>query len=356
MYPLKKDMNFPKNQWYVAAWSDQIGPDLLARTILGMPVVLYRTREGNPVALADRCPHRRYPLSRGKLIDDQIECGYHGFTFDCSGKCVRIPSQTDIPASYGVTKYPLVQRWEWLWIWMGDPSLADESLIPDHGPLRVSDEGWQPTVGAHERVESRYIFLHDNLLDLSHLSYLHGSTIGGPGIAHAEAEMKQDERQFIVSRFIKSDQVEHLPLAKTMNMTGLVDRTMIQYFFPPGLHSTGSSFQSAVNGGVEPGKPYGALRVNHAITPETENTTHYFWAFSRNFGLGDQQLTESLKADIAAALDEDVVGVKYCEAMVSLGGLGPEIHARSDAPGLRGRRLLEQQIELEMDIGAGLSK
>jgi nitrite reductase/ring-hydroxylating ferredoxin subunit len=82
---------FPKNTWYVAAAAHELGRAILKRTIAEEQIVLYRTEAGAPVAMLDMCPHRHAPLSLGRLVGDNIECGYHGITFDCTGKCVRIP-------------------------------------------------------------------------------------------------------------------------------------------------------------------------------------------------------------------------------------------------------------------------
>src|SRR5258708_5585041 len=123
--------SFPQNYWYVAAWSSEVGRELLARTICGEPVVLYRKRDGSPIALADRCVHRRYPLSLGKLTEDQVECGYHGFVFDCAGACTFVPGQDRIPRTARVPSYKLIERDKWIWIWIGDQNKADPALVPD---------------------------------------------------------------------------------------------------------------------------------------------------------------------------------------------------------------------------------
>ena len=122
---------FLKNCWYVAAWDHEVTAAPLARTLLCEPVVLYRTEDGTAVALEDRCCHRALPLSMGKVVGDRLQCGYHGLEFDSGGACVRVPGQAQIPPGASVRSYPLVERWKYLWIWMGDPALADEALIPN---------------------------------------------------------------------------------------------------------------------------------------------------------------------------------------------------------------------------------
>src|SRR5687768_5599064 len=115
---------FLRNYWYAAALASELGERLLSREILGEPIVLYRTSSGNPAALADMCPHRQYPLSRGTLLGDTLRCGYHGLVFDTTGKCVEIPGQTNIPPRARVRSYPVAEKWQWVWVWTGDPALA----------------------------------------------------------------------------------------------------------------------------------------------------------------------------------------------------------------------------------------
>jgi vanillate O-demethylase monooxygenase subunit len=121
---------FPRNFWYVAAWDDEVKRgQLMRRTICGQPIVLWRKEDGTPAALEDRCAHRHMPLSDGFLRGDNVECPYHGLTYDASGACVRIPSQNLIPPSVRVRSFPVVERYHWVWLWMGDPALADPAAI-----------------------------------------------------------------------------------------------------------------------------------------------------------------------------------------------------------------------------------
>ncbi len=146
---------FLRNAWYVAAWADEVVADRpFGRTLLDEPVVLFREAGGAPVALEDRCCHRHYPLSRGRMVDGALECGYHGLTFDGTGKCIRIPAQTAIPESACVRRYPVVERNKWIWIWMGDPALADPAQICDFRWLDHPQWGAKGAV-FHVQVELR---------------------------------------------------------------------------------------------------------------------------------------------------------------------------------------------------------
>jgi len=131
---------FLKNFWYVAASDHEVARKPFGRMILGEPIVLFRKEDGTPVALEDRCVHRHLPLSMGKLVGDHLQCHYHGLRYDCTGRCVRVPGQNTIPPSAQVKSYPVVERYRWLWIWMGDPALADPDKITDFHWL--DDPNW----------------------------------------------------------------------------------------------------------------------------------------------------------------------------------------------------------------------
>ena len=168
-------MSYLRNSWYVAAWSKDIAADIVVRTIIEQPVVMYRKSDGAIVALEDRCAHRQVPLSRGRIVGDLIECGYHGLQFDASGACVRIPAQDTIPTRACVKSYPVVERHGWVWLWMGEAARATPATVPDFH--RLDDPAFAATGDTNE-IAANYELVNDNLLDLSHVGYVHGSTIG----------------------------------------------------------------------------------------------------------------------------------------------------------------------------------
>ena len=178
---------FLKNAWYVAAWDHEVTADKpFGRVLLNEPVVMYRDTRGQLVALEDRCCHRHYPLNRGVIVGDRIECLYHGLQYDRTGKCVRIPAQEAIPATACVKSYPVVERNHWVWIWMGDPALADPAKIVD---FKWLDHPLWRAKGTTFHVKGGYELVIENLLDLSHLTFVHKSTIGNYATAEA-AEVK----------------------------------------------------------------------------------------------------------------------------------------------------------------------
>jgi vanillate O-demethylase monooxygenase subunit len=170
---------FLRNSWYVAGWSHHVEPGaLVARTILGERIILYRTSTGKVTALEDRCCHRFAPLSRGRLEGDDIRCMYHGIKFSAEGRCVEIPAQDQIPPGLKVRSYPVVEKDRWVWVWMGAAAAADASLIPT--ALNHDHPDYHMRTG-EMAYEANYQLVHDNLLDLTHLAFVHEKTLGATG-------------------------------------------------------------------------------------------------------------------------------------------------------------------------------
>src|SRR5262245_33197630 len=193
---------FLRNCWYVAGWSHHFGNDgLVSRTILDDPMVLYRKSDGGIVALEDRCCHRLAPLSLGRIEGDDLRCLYHGLKFAPSGKCIEIPNQSFVPGRAGVRAYPVVERDCWVWVWMGDPALADPALIPQ--ALGHGDDGWIMRTG-ELAYKANYELINDNLLDLAHLSYVHAKTLGRNSMAwgNSRPHVMRLERGLRISRWV----------------------------------------------------------------------------------------------------------------------------------------------------------
>ncbi len=349
MYPFKSAQSFPRNQWYVAAFSREVGRTPFERTLLDMPVVFYRTESGAPIAVAGRCPHRRYPMVRGTVIGNAIECGYHGWTFDGNGACVRIPSQEDrIPSGIRIGVYPVVERWQWLWIWLGDPQRADPELIPDHTALHLENSDWEATVGGVEPLKARYHLMNENVLDLTHVTFVHAKTIGTKTVAAAPIELEEHERSLHSERHV----IGESPTAfhrRVLGLGDIVDRVLVTDFYPPAFLASGSRFFYAGESRKPDGRLYGEFRVLHVATPETETTSHYFWAFTRSFGQGDDKLTAELHAGWRAGVLEDVDAIGANEQMIDRGPVMNDFSARADAGPLRGRRMVEAMILAESE-------
>jgi len=187
---------FLKNCWYVAAWDHELDDGFLAHTILGEPVVLFRSSDGAAVALENRCCHRHLPLSEGRLVGDTLECGYHGLAFGFDGKCVNVPGRAAIPSDARVRSYPVIERYRWIWIWMGDPALADAAAIPDY---HWNDDPEWLAYGDVYYVKDDCRLLIDNLMDLSHIQFLHASTLGASSDVDAMISLDRYEDNVKIS-------------------------------------------------------------------------------------------------------------------------------------------------------------
>ena len=339
---------FLRNCWYVAAWDEEVGHQPLARTLLDEPVVLYRTDDGTPVALEDRCCHRALPLSMGTLVGDELQCGYHGLRFAADGRCVGVPGQSTIPPGARVKSYPLIEKWNWIWIWMGDPERVDESLIPNwHW---VDDPDWRTVKGNGATplpVACNYEFITDNLQDITHLSYVHAGSIGNEAIVDFAFKTERTARSVHMVR-----NVMNRPAAPFYQWAGKfegnVDRWVTCHTEMPcfsvndaGSVDTGTDMRPGHRDrGVE-------MRVLNAPTPETERTTHYFYAHARHFGLDDADVENAYKTQFTGVFLEDKAILEAQQAMTDRGPTTQTIDTNADAPGMQCRRLLRELIAEE---------
>ena len=290
---------FLNNQWYIAAWSHEIGRGLLKRRIAGEPIVFYRTEAGRAVAFEDRCPHRHAPLSMGKLIGDKLECGYHGIQFDSSGNCVHVPGQ-EVPKGASVRSYRVVEKWGWAWIWLGVSERADETLLPEDFRWTV-EPGWR-SLGDTLHVKAHYQLLVDNLLDLSHEAFLHTNTIGSRAVADVPCKTSSQGNCVRVTR-IMNDCAPPPLFVKARGFTTNIDRHQDIKFAPPCyVHIDVKAFPAGTH------DLSNALQwhVLNALTPETENSTHYFWAMPRFFSQNDPDMDAMLHGAVTKTFHEDV--------------------------------------------------
>jgi phenylpropionate dioxygenase-like ring-hydroxylating dioxygenase large terminal subunit len=191
---------YPLNTWYVAAWDHEVNRTILARTIAGRPLAIYRTEDGRPVALADACWHRLSPLSLGKLVGKEgIQCPYHGIRYDSAGRCISMPAQETINPSATVPSFPVVERCRFLWVWLGDPALADPSLIPDMH--QMSDDDWAGD-GLTIEAACNYQLVLDNLMDLTHEEFVHSSTIGQEELSESDFITTHTDTTVTVERWM----------------------------------------------------------------------------------------------------------------------------------------------------------
>lgn len=189
---------FIRNAWYVAGRSADFEAKLTALTLLSEPVVIYRAPDGTPAALEDACPHRKLPLSMGNLHGATVECGYHGLTFDGTGACVSAPTQGDpIPKRARVRSYPVQDRYGFLWIWMGDADPGPLMEIPN-----FDSPTWGRTALGALSIHCNYLYVIDNLLDPSHVAWVHVTSFGGAGTDNRPLDIEDLPDGVIVSRWI----------------------------------------------------------------------------------------------------------------------------------------------------------
>ncbi|MGY3138372.1 phenylpropionate dioxygenase-like ring-hydroxylating dioxygenase large terminal subunit [Bradyrhizobium sp. USDA 4501] len=330
---------FLRNHWYVAARSDELGRSLLARRILNEPVLLYRTEAGEAVAIEDRCCHRNVPLSIGKLVKDDVQCGYHGLVFDRGGRCISMPGQEKIPAAAKIKSFPLIERWQMVWIWMGDPALADEARLPDFSI--IDREGWV-AVGARVDIKANYLFGVDNLLDLSHLSYVHERTIGTLDVARHGVTTARHGDSVKVTRWMQN--VPPPPtFVKLGGFDGNIDRWQIATAAPPCYVWLEVGGAKVGTGAMEGNRSQGIERWNlNVVTPETETTAHLFWTEVRNFKIDDPETTQILKAQIDATLEEDAEVLAAQQRTVDLLPHAKTVDIVFDAGSVAFRRTIER--------------
>ncbi len=330
------------NGWYLGAWSDDIGRTLTKRWIAGQPVVFYRLSDDTAVALNDRCPHRRYPLSLGRLDDDVLECGYHGYRFDgASGVCVGVREQADQPKARA-HKYPLVEKYGALWIWTGDPEAADPARIPDMSWL--VDDGWTVVKGVLP-LKARHLLLVENLLDLSHETFLHPTTIGNAAVAATPIDVTAAADKDVVHFSRRMIGIDAPPFyEKSCGLTSPVDRWQDGEFHAPGIFIL--NIRIAPTGTEEPEGFH--MKVLYGTTPETDGTCHDFYALGRDFLLDDEALTKFQHSQQLSVMAEDVVALEEQERMLVDDRHAPkESSIRSDLAALRGRRLLQRMAARE---------
>ena len=335
---------FLKNAWYVAANDHEVGRHLHATRILGEDIVLYRTLDGRISALEDACPHRKLPLSMGRLLDDTVECGYHGLVFDCSGSCVRAPGLAHAPARAVVRSYPSVERYGLVWIWMGETEKADPSTI-----MQVEhwgDPAWGVNRGDAMTVRCNYQYLTDNLLDPSHVSWVHQTSFGNAAMIGEPLHTQVNEDGVVVSRWMRD--VEVAPFyAKFVKFAGNCDRKQHYEVRVPSHALIKAIFTPAGTGtDTEPFHSDAFLMDSYNfLTPVDESTTRYYWFQMRNFSPDDEAVSRQFAEDVRHAFSEDRAVLEAVHA--GMAKSPSKMNLPLDAGPLRFRQKLQALIATE---------
>ncbi|MBT6275762.1 MAG: aromatic ring-hydroxylating dioxygenase subunit alpha [Chromatiales bacterium] len=336
-----------RNCWYVVAWDHEIPKDgLFARTVLNEPIVLFRTASGF-AALEDRCCHRHAPLSVGRKEGDAVRCGYHGLKFAADGRCVEVPGMDRPPGAAKVRSYPVVEKNKWVFVWMGDAQAADENMLPDNFS-NGSDE-WKNIPG-YMHYDTPYLLICDNLLDFSHLSYVHEKSLGGSTeIALARPDIEEvnadGQRGLRVSRRVND--VPPPPFYQRFrSFEGNLDRWFIYDFLLPGtllMHS----------GGRPTGSPQddnsAAVRLHscQTLTPETDTSTHYFFQQGHPASEGDDTVAESIYNSVVGAFHEDRDMITAQLGVINRDPTRPMLPLHMDRALLRFREIVAEQVDKE---------
>jgi phenylpropionate dioxygenase-like ring-hydroxylating dioxygenase large terminal subunit len=335
-----------QNAWYVLGFGKEFTRELTARTVLGYELVFYRATDGQPVALRNRCPHRSMPLSKGCLEEDKVRCGYHGLLFDRNGICLEIPSQSaPPPATAKISAYQCVESGPLVWVWMGAPEAADASTIPATDWL--TDPAWAYASG-YVCTPSNYVGLHENLLDLSHFTFLHPGNVGTPEYSAAPFECTVNGDDVRISRHIANCGVPSLYTKPTgMTTEDRVARATVSRYISPGMNT---AYASLINLAPKPGaQEKFEQHISHFITPATIGSTHYFFTFARNFAVQSEEVTSYVQKAATEAFAQDV------DALVAIKEIGEteaglpfeEINLRSDQAGVAMRRILKRLSDQE---------
>lgn len=337
---------YPLNQWYVAGYSHEIDEGPLARTILDTPVVMYRTEKGEPAALFDRCPHRGIQLSLGKVVNDRMQCPYHGMEFNAQGVCKKIPSSATIPDRMQVDSYPVVDVWHYLWIWMGDPEAADEALIPDLGAWGFQQQGWHSRAAVLLPTPSNYLMPVENFLDASHISFLHTGQLDQGNVAFVPFKTEIEGNMVRVHREIAREKQSSLTI-KSFGFKGeYARREIIGECVVPSICGIRVKL-TPLNDTLD--ESAGETMTNQlviGITPETTSSCHQFTAVSQNFPLPNGKDNNNALRDL---LMEDVVAMENIQQ--TFDRIKPEqrveFSVKADEPAMRVRRMIAKMIEEE---------
>lgn len=331
--------DYLKNAWYMAIWASELGAALETRTICELPILLYRKENGDPVAIGNLCPHRYTPLHLGKRLGDNVQCGYHGMVFGASGQCVHNPHHGGaIAPAMKVPAYPVIEKYGIIWLWIGNPDVADPRLIPD---FSCYDEPGFVTISGVMDVAANYEIITDNLLDLTHGEFVHEGLLSSEAITISKLETLESGTTIWANRWcpdgepppvwgkLMSDQLK-------TDVDARVDHWLYMRWDAPahmlldvGITPVGRTREDGV-----------WVYAAHHLTPVSKTRSLYHWAIVRNHGIGDEQVEDFWRMSIDAAF---------------VGQDKPIIEAQQAAMGERGIEELNL-VAIPADIAGGKAR
>ncbi len=339
---------FPKNSWYVACSADEIDVKPLGRTICDHNIVVYRGHEGQVAALEDFCPHRGAPLSLGTVCEGALVCGYHGLRMGCDGKTIAMPGQR-VEGFPAIRSFPVQERYAFIWIWPGDKDKADPALIP---VLEWHDNPAWAYGGGRYHVKADYRLMVDNLMDLTHETYVHAGSIGQQEIDETPCRTTREGNTIVTSRFMEN--IIAPPFWKAaLRGNHLaddvpVDRWQICRFNLPTHIMIEVGVAHAGHGGVDASPEHKVYSVVvDFITPETDTSMWYFWGLARKFNPTDKALTAQIRESQGKIFAEDLQMLERQQRNHSENPQRKLLGLNIDAGGLQARRMIDRGIAAE---------
>ena len=342
---------FIQNTWYVActeAELEALGSKPLGRTICNEKMVFFKGPDGQVAAVEDFCPHRGAPLSLGKVCQGKLVCGYHGLEMGCEGKTVHMPGQR-VRGFPAIKAYAVAQRYGFVWVWPGDQAKADQALLPQFEFFDNPD--WAYGGGLYH-VQADYRLMIDNLMDLTHETYVHANSIGQPEIDETPSETKVDGDQVVLQRHMQGIQAPPF-WQMAMSANGLdpqakVDRWQICRFSPPSHVMIDVGVALAGQGGFDAAPEHKAYSVVvDFITPETETSHWYHWGMARQFKPEDAALTDKIRAGQGGIFNEDMEMLQLQQANISQWPERKLLMLNIDSGGVQSRRIIDRLLAQE---------
>lgn len=333
-----------RNAWYVAAWSNEVERSLMTRTILEQPVLLYRKADGEAVAIGNACPHRLAPLNMGKLVEDTVQCPYHGLRYDSSGKCVLNPHGDGmIPPRMAVPTWPLVERHNLVWLWFGDAEKADPASIPDFSCHQDPELAF---VGGVIEMKANYELITDNLLDLAHSEFVHEGLLSSAGYTASKLQTLEKGTTIYANRWAPN--CDAMP-AFHMIFEGHEPGAPVDHWAYMRWDAPAHMLLDV--GITHPGRPRteGAwIYGTDILTPKDATSTYYFWGITRGYKTDDPAAGELWRQVIKGAFEgQDQVIIEAQQRMLgerTLEEVEPVMFA-SDVAAQRARKLLARLVD-----------
>ena len=342
---------FIKNTWYVACSLEELealGVRPLGRTICNEPMVFFKGPQGKVAAVEDFCPHRGAPLSLGKVCEGKLVCGYHGLEMGCEGKTVHMPGQR-VRGFPAIKSYAVVERYGFVWVWPGDQALADEAQMPS---FEFFDNPAWAYGGGLYHVQADYRLMVDNLMDLTHETYVHATSIGQPEIDETPCTTTVQDDQVILQRHMTGIQAPPF-WQMAMSANGLdpqakVDRWQICRFTPPSHIMIDVGVALAGQGGFDAAPEHKAYSVVvDFITPETETSHWYHWGMARQFKPEDAALTDKIREGQGKIFNEDMAMLQLQQANISRWPDRKLLLLNIDSGGVQSRRIIDRLLAQE---------